>query len=58
MGLVMQQSVSGRHLGWDVVLKVPSVFGIAEFVTEWARATMNIGSIDPTKEGVCLQKLC
>ena len=55
MGVVTQQWISGRHLDWNVVLKVPSVLGIAGFVTEWGTVTMNIGSIDPTKEGVCLQ---
>ena len=46
---------NSTHLGWNVVLKVSSVFGIAEFRTEWGRVTMNAGPVDPTKEGVCLQ---
>jgi len=27
---------NSTHLGWNVILKMPSVFGIAEFGTEWA----------------------
>jgi hypothetical protein len=46
---------NSTYLGWNVVLKVPSVLGIAEFGTEWSRVTMNVGPVNPTKEGVCLQ---
>jgi hypothetical protein len=43
------------HLSRNVVVKVPSVLGIVEFGTEWGRVTMNIGPVNPTKEGVSLQ---
>jgi len=46
---------NSTHLGWNIILKVPSVLGITEFRTEWGRVTVNVGPVDPTKEGVCLQ---
>ena len=46
---------TSTYLGWNIVLKVPSVLRITEFGTEWGRVTMDVGPVDPTKEGVCLQ---